>query len=205
MTIILVLLAVFFVVWLVVRFREKSGKGGAAFDGEILTCNGPMTDAYFKTMNRMREEISKRNYEKAGRLVRENMGYIPGFVRETRREYGSFEIFSIPALEQGGTILALLNDDEGLVRMRKIVASTSGIKRWAKIVERHRKDRRLFQAILTAVQTHPNCLQSEVKGLIGETDGRRVANLISYLDKAGKIMRVKDGSSYRLLSPGMEG
>lgn len=119
------------------------------------------------------------------------MEYIPGFVRETRREYGSFEIFSIPALEQGGTILALLNDDEGLVQMRKIV-------------ERHRKDRRLFQAILTAVQTHPNCLQSEVKGLVGETDGRRVANLISYLDKAGKIMRVKDGSSYRLLSPGME-
>lgn len=60
MTIILVLLAVSFVVWLVVRFREKSGKGGAAFDGKILTYNGPMTDAYFRTMNRMREEISKR-------------------------------------------------------------------------------------------------------------------------------------------------
>ena len=206
MTIILAVLGVLFTFWLIARSRGKRGRGKTVFGkGEALTCNGPMTDAYFRTMNPMREAILKRDYEKAGRLVRENLEYIPGFVRETRREYGSFDISSIPALEQGGTILALLNDEDGLVRMREIVASTSGIKRRAKIVERHRRDRRLFQAILNAVQMHPNCLQTEVKGLVGETDGHRVANLISYLEKAGKIMRVKDGSSYRLLPPARHG
>ena len=42
-------------------------------------------------------------------------------------------------------------------------------------------------------------MQTDVKGLVGEKDGRRVANLISYLEKANRIVRVKEGRTYRIL------
>lgn len=81
------------------------------------------SDAYFSTMAQMQAAISKRDYEGAARFVRENLQYISDWVRETRSQFGSFDIRSIPSIEQGGTVLALLGDDEGLARMREIVAS----------------------------------------------------------------------------------
>ncbi len=159
------------------------------------------SDAYFDTMARMQEAVSNRDFEGAARLVRENLHYIPDWVKESCSEYGSFDISSIPALEQGGTVLALVGDDEGLARMREIVVSVPELGSWSEQVERHQHDRRLFQAILAAIAAHPNCLQTEVKELVGEPDGHRVANLLWYLDKAGKVVRVKAGRTYRLLPP----
>lgn len=179
--------------------RKKQGKGTHWSDQSTGT---RATDNYFGTMLQMREAVSKRSYNEAGQFVRENLSFISNWVRETCEEYGCFDISSIPTLETGGTVLALLGDDEGLKRMREIVVSTSELAPWIEKVNRHQQDRELFQAILQAVSAHPNCLQREVKGIIGFPDGRRVANLISYLEKAGKITRIKTGSTYRLVPPG---
>ncbi|MDE0123663.1 MAG: DnaJ domain-containing protein [Bryobacterales bacterium] len=160
-----------------------------------------VSDAYFGSMQRLQTAIAKRDYENAARHVHHNLHHMTNWVREFRREHRSFDISSIPALQQGGTILALVGDDEGLARMREIVASVQELEPWAEAVERHLCDRRLFAAILELIGAQPNCLQTDVKGLIGEKDGRRVANLISYLDKAGKIVRIKSGRTYRLLPP----
>src|SRR4051812_14143328 len=71
-------------------------------------------DSYFETMARMQAAISARQYDEAARLVRQNVSQIPSFVLTTQKEYGEFGIPSIPALEQGGTILALVRDRDGL-------------------------------------------------------------------------------------------
>ncbi len=163
------------------------------------------SDAYFDTMSRMQTAVSQRNFEEAGQLVRRNLDYISGWVKETCRENGSFDIRMIPALQQGGTVLALLGDDQGLDRMREIVSSAPELQPWVEKVGQHQEDRRLFQAILEAVTTHPSCLQTEVKDLVDETDGHRVANLISYLEKSGKIVRIRSGRTYRLLPPDSPG
>ncbi|MCI0430651.1 MAG: J domain-containing protein [Rhodospirillales bacterium] len=162
---------------------------------------GHVSDAYFDTMTRMQTAVSSRDFKGAARLVRKNLQHIPDWVKETRRDYGSFDISSIPALQQGGTVLALVGDEEGLSRMREIVASVPELEPWIKEVERHQNDRLLFMAILNAVATHPNCLQTQVKDLVGVPDGHRVANLISYLGKAGKIVRIKADRTHRLLPP----
>ena len=86
--------------------------------------------------------------------------------------------------------------------MREIVASTVELEPWAENVERHQHDLRLFKMILDVVTTHPNCLQTEVKGLVGEQDVRRVANLIAYLERAGRIIRIRKGRTYKLVLAG---
>lgn len=159
------------------------------------------SSAYFDTMTRMQTAVSNHDFEGAARLVRENLQYIPDWVREASSEYESFDIRSIPSFEQGGTVLALVGDDEGLARMCEIVASAPELAPWAEGVERHQHDRQLFEAILDAVAAHPNCLQTDVKVLVGEADGHRVGHLIGYLEKARKIVRVKAGRTYRLLPP----
>ena len=159
------------------------------------------TDSYFDSMSRMQTAVSDRDFDSAARLVRENLRYIADWVRETCREYGSFDIGTIPALQQGGTMLALVGDDEGLAQMHEVVASVPELAPWLEDVEQHQQDRRLFEAIQQVVVAQPSRLQTEIKSLIGEDDGRRVATLIYYLEQAGKIARVKAGRSYRLLPP----
>ena len=73
---------------------------------------------------------------------------------------------------------------------------------WTDSVKQHLRDLRLFSAILDAVAKYPRCLQTEVKGLVGEADGRRVATLISYLERAGKIVRIRKGRTYEIVLPG---
>ena len=157
---------------------------------------------YFATMGKMQEAIRTRNYERAAELVRDNLKQIPGWVREHCREYGSFDIRSIPAIEKGGRVLAFIGDDEGLVDMHNIVSSMPELRAWTKIVEEHQHDRHLFQAIIEAVRTHPNCLQTDIKNLIREEDARHVANLIAYIERAGKIVRIKTGCTHRLMLTG---
>lgn len=162
-------------------------------------------DAYFDTMGQLQAAVTERKYTEAATLVRENLRHLPALVQEWSRDYGSFDIRSIPALEQGGTVLALVGDDEGLARMRKLVQETPVLRPWAEYVEGHEKDRTLFPAIIEAVHENPNCLQTDVKSIVREVDGRRVARLISYLEKAGALARVKSGRTYKLLPPDSPG
>ena len=161
-------------------------------------------DLYFDTMSRMQKAISSNNFEDAIRLIRLNLRYIPDWVRATRRQYGSLEVSTIPALQQGGTILALAGDKDGLDEMQEIVTSTTELAPWTQSVKQHQDDLLLFGAILDAVTEHPNCLQTEIKELVGEADGRRVARLISYLERAGRIIRIRKGSTYEIVLPGSQ-
>ncbi len=160
------------------------------------------TDFYFENMARIQGAIAAQSFEEAAKYVRASFRYIPDWVSETRQEYGAFDIASIPALQQGGTALALVGDDDGLASMRALVWSTPELEPWREEIERHESDRIMFQSILAAVAENPHCLQTDVKALVGEADGHRIGRLLSYLEKARKLVRVKEGRTYRLLPPG---
>ena len=190
-------------------------------------------DAYFESMSEMQAAITKRQYEKAARLARENLRTIPKWIEEETynasirpainaaldrflgsegeaepkpaNQEGSLLPPSIPVFQQGGTILALVGDEEGLSLMADLAKGTPELGKWIGHVEKHWYNLELFGSILEAVHSHPNCLQKDVKALIGEKDGHRVATLISYLEKAKKVVRVKEGRTYRILPAATKG
>ena len=163
----------------------------------------PATDAYYDSMHKMTEAITNRRYDDAAEYVRENLTHISEWVKEIHLQLKHFREPaippSIPALEQGGKILALAGDEQGLADMMGVVSSIPELAIRIEHIEQHQRDLHLFQAIYDAILAHPNCLQTSVKGLVNEKDGRRVANLISYLEKAGRIARRKEGRTYRLI------
>ncbi|MBM3758245.1 MAG: hypothetical protein FJW38_30250, partial [Acidobacteria bacterium] len=158
-----------------------------------------MSSSYFATISLFRAAISQRDFVKAGRLIRENLEQICVLVEDMNRQFGSFGISSIPVLELGGTILALNGDDEALAEMKRIVSSTPELTPWASHVDRHYQDRKLFEAILAVVAAHPNCRQTDLKHLVGAEDAYRIAYLVSYLDEAGKILRIREKNRHKLV------
>lgn len=173
---------------------RRGGDGGAERQARA-------GDRYFDTMNRMQEAIRSSDFDAAARHVHSNLRQISAWVAQTRSDFGAFDIQSIPALEQGGTVLALQGDDDGLARMREVVDSTPDLAPWRETISQHERDRELFAAILATVGKQPGVFQTDIKTHVGESDGRRVANLLYYLNKAGKVARVKDGRTYKVMLP----
>lgn len=152
----------------------------------------PASRSYYDSMEKMQQAIGKTKYTEAVPLIRTNLEHLAAFVESI---VGKNERVppSIPVLEQGGRILALMGDSEGLKRMREIVAGTNGIEWFLDDVDRHEGDMAMFHSIRQAVKDNPKCLQSDVKIFIGEADGRRVATLIGYLEKSGEITKIREG------------
>ena len=157
------------------------------------------SDLYWQTLGEMQQQISRNDFEGAAESVRRNLEQIPAWAEQMRREYGSVDV-SIPCLEQGGRVLALVGDTSGIGKMQAVVESLPDLKRWGESIGEHKRDVVLFQSIKEAVKANPKCLQTEVKGLVGESDGRRVANLIHYLERHGKVIRTRKGRTYELIS-----
>lgn len=153
------------------------------------------TDDYFNTLGKMEEAISKHEYGRAARLARENLRQLPAADRFLKHEYGALDIY-FPVLHVGGTVLALVGDDDGLSEMRTLITSNHNFEPWADIVKQHEESRVLFAAILEAVQQNPGCRQTDLKSLVGAKDGHRVSTLIGWLEKAGKITREKQEKTY---------
>jgi hypothetical protein len=117
---------------------ESDGETRASAQSPLTT--GASSGEYFTTLVKLQEAISNRHYEHAARLTRENIRQIAAFVHNTQQEYGTFDIRSIPAFEQGGTMLALVGDDEGLKEMQDLVRSLPKLEPWHSTVGRHEED-----------------------------------------------------------------
>ena len=158
-------------------------------------------DAYYSTMEGLQRAISNREYRRAGALVLENLELIPPWVRRAKRDFGDVPP-TIPALEKGGTILALTGDRAGLDRMKETVLQTPELSPWREKVEQHLHDLELVEDIVKVVEDNPGCRQNGIKTLLGIPDARRAATLIQWLAKDGRIIRKKTGKTYELYPPG---
>lgn len=159
--------------------------------------------AYYRASELLEKALRERDYERAALQVRKNLALIPRWLRELRRDrvYRTV-IHSVPELERGGIVLALVGDAKGIARMRRLVATEPELAPWAERVERHDLARRLVPEIENLVRTDPGCLQRGMKRRLGAEDGRLVVLLIEYLERAGRITRVRAHRTWRLFPPG---
>ena len=161
-----------------------------------------MSDRYFETMGHFLTAMQAKDYGTAAQHVRENLDSIPNWIVEMRQNREPFRIKSIPAFEQGGTILALARDKESLARMADIISSHEELHPWHGKPRVHLSDLVMAEAIEDAISANPHCLQTKLKELLQQPDGRQIAKLVSYLEKSGRIVRIKHQRTYRLLPAG---
>ena len=154
------------------------------------------TDLYYFKSRGMQYAISKRDFERAGVLARESLKYVAGFVSETLNSYGIFDIRSIPPLEQGGRILALVGDEDGLSQLEGVVSAISELEPWKAKTAEHWEDLRLFNLIKGHLYD-PILIAFRPKSdiFVEHDNGHRIATLISYLEKDRKIQRIPEGKT----------
>lgn len=182
------------------EFRSGAASEGSA-ETEIaeaalpnLPCKG-----YFKELDRLSQSISDRDYQTAAAAARASLPLLRDWLSNPAGDQDRLDI-RIPALAQGGTMMAITADREGLIELRKLVQEFEHLADYREAADDHFEDLNLFISIRRVVRAKPGTLQNRLKAELGIEDGRRAARLIGYLEKNGEIRREKEGRTYRLFS-----
>ncbi len=159
--------------------------------------------AYFSQLQALQESISDRRYPDAAAAARKSLPLIRKWLEDPRGN-GKRLSLNMPALTQGGTMLAITGDRNGLAMLHDLVSEFDHLEEYRTDAEKHLAAIDLFDAIRKAVAAKPGILQNKMKSEVGVEDGRLVSNLISWLEKAGEISRAKSGKTYALYVDGIE-
>lgn len=156
------------------------------------------TPGYFAAMVSQQTAMRANDFSAAAAFALEGLRLLPGFVAETADAFGRFDIGSIPCLEEGGRIFALTGDATAQAELARVVRQIPELAAWLPLLDRLEHEQVLVPRIVETVGAQPGCLQTDLKTLLAEPDGRLIATLVSFLERAGRIARIREGRSYVL-------
>lgn len=163
---------------------------------EAMSVEMPGGD-YFSLLEKLQSAISKKRYVEAAEAAHLSIAPLRAWLSNLRGDGQRLQL-RIPALQQGGTMMALTGDIEGLLRVRELTEEFDHLEKYRPDAAKHLMSIELFDRIRQLVLSKPGVLQSKVKVELDENDGRHIGNLISWLVKAGEISRVQSGKTYAL-------
>jgi hypothetical protein len=114
------------------------------------------SDNYFQTMGKWAEAKFSGNYKLAADLTLDNIKTIPKFIEEEIDTYGSFGIKSIPALQHGALILALLGRKDELITIKNIIDNIPELTPWILKIDQQIENVDLFKKIVAVISKNHN-------------------------------------------------
>jgi hypothetical protein len=156
------------------------------------------SERYFSLHEQIQSAHKARDYRTVARLARQTYDLLPMFVAAWKREYGRWDIQSSLAVHTGGTVLAVLQDEDGVQELQRTLAEVNELKPWRPVGDAAAADLKLVSRILGIVAAAPGVRQGDLRKQLPDADGRRIAALASWLEKAGRLRRVRNGKDYEL-------
>lgn len=126
---------------------------------------------------------------------------VPSMIKETVTQYGRFDLSSIPPIETGCVLAAVLGDADALDKFESVVNAHHELAAWREAVDGGRRDMMLVTAIRAHLSSNPGAIQSELGRTLG-CEGREASRLVGYMNQAGQVRRDKSGRSYALFLSG---
>ena len=165
-----------------------------------------VVDRYFELSMEIEAGKRDRDYPRAIRAARATYEILAAVVRQWKREYGRFDINTSHAVHTAPKLMAVMEDRDGIRELRAVLESVKDLHDWLPSAEEAEADVEVVPRIMALVQAEPGILQSSLKtrlpGGIGADAGSAASNLAAWLEKAGRLQRVKKGPSYQLYPAG---
>jgi hypothetical protein len=122
---------------------------------------------------------------------------IPALIKETKHDFGSFDLKSIPAIEIGLIFWAVFENRSKITKIQNLVNQYPDLEPWKNNVNESFETLDLVNKIMGLLK-ESSIKQNEIKLMIGQIDGKKVSNILYYLDLIGKVERVKNGNTYEV-------
>ena len=176
---------------------------------EVAGSSGPErssldTATYFALVDSIRTWQSKREYHQMLECCAQSLPLLPSLVRDCRRQYGAFDISSIPAIEVGCRYWAALGDCDNLRQVAEAVDQVAILKEeWGDVVQTAYSDMDLAVRIQACIVQNPGVLQNKLNKVV-VAPGKDTARIINTLVNLGKVVRTRSGKTYELRVAGID-
>ena len=149
-------------------------------------------DRYYERMLEP-DELRKRGQTvQALASALELSALIPSVIKETETIHGGFDLSSIPPIETGSLLAAILGDAGALDKIELLVTAHEDSCPGGDMVDRARKDMALLAAIKDHLAANPGAMQSE----LGHSQLRRASGVeIGGLHEPGRSSPTRDAGS----------
>jgi len=118
-------------------------------------------------------------------------------VADEKRQYGDFNIASIPAIEIALKYWAALRDLGKIQIVERMIDNLPELEPWKKEVRAAYANAKFSKAILAFIGEHPGTRQNRLGKAIG-ISGQTLRWLVYYLERTGSLRRDKQGNTYGL-------
>ncbi|HKK21705.1 MAG TPA: hypothetical protein VJ983_09550 [candidate division Zixibacteria bacterium] len=126
------------------------------------------------------------------------LSLIEPLVKNEVEQFGVFGLQSIPAIELGATLHAILGSRGQLANIKDVVDFFPELEPWRAVVEKAFLMGRLAEEIVTHIGSNPGALQKNLKKTLTGYDSRLISEVVFYLNICGKLRREKSGNSNAL-------
>jgi hypothetical protein len=149
----------------------------------------------------IRATQSKRDYPRMLECCAQSLPLLPSLVSDTRRQFGAFDICSIPAIEVGCRYWAALQDGSRLQQVAEVVNLVPALKHgWGDVVDAAVADMKLAARIEECLAKSPGLLQTKLGKAVG-APGKDTARIVATLTNLGRVVRTPSGKTYELRRP----
>ena len=157
-----------------------------------------LTDLYYSLLTKIQEEKKNRDFKKMSMYAQMSLGLIEPLILRSRIVDGSFDLGSIPALEEPLPYYAINGYGGEIQNIEEIVEFLPELSPWKEAVNEAKETASLASRLLKTINDSPGTLQKDIKKLVNVEDGKKVANVLYYMELYEKIRKEKSGNTNQL-------
>lgn len=163
----------------------------------------PHSDAYFAALDAFHEAMATRRYPDAATQALIGIEHLAGFIQESKKQdkAAGMDFFMppiVPAIDSGGQIFALLDDKASLKRLEQVIRGARELQDCRSAPAEFEHARKRFRALERLVEQQPGIRQDKVKASFAAESGRVLSTALDWLEKAGRIIRKREGRTWTL-------
>ncbi|MEM2991331.1 MAG: hypothetical protein QXQ02_09150, partial [Halobacteria archaeon] len=145
-----------------------------------------LADAYYELLSKTEECKRKRDFNKMLEHCQVSISLLEPLIEQTKKEFGTLDINSIPAIEFGSTFWAIYGAEGQLLNLKEEVEYLPELRPWKETVDRAFIMKGFASRIYQHVKNNEGCLQKELKKTLGVEDGRMLSNVVYYMELVRK-------------------
>ncbi|MEQ9378289.1 MAG: hypothetical protein RIG68_24065 [Imperialibacter sp.] len=157
-----------------------------------------LNDMYFTIIGQIAAAEKEGKIDELLMHCQASLALLESLIKYCKKEYGRFDIKTIPALDKGLIYFAINGNTRQLKNIQDVVNYFDELHTYADDVETAFARRELAAKIFRYVKANSNCRQTDLKRNLNLEDGCLISTTVHYMEKAGKLKRIREGGKILL-------
>lgn len=151
-------------------------------------------EAYYGLLDKINKAKRDKDMDKLFMFSQMSLGLFGALIKYEKKEFGSFGITEIPALDEGFFIAVVRGLKGQIQNFKDVVSYYKELEQWKINFDEIEK----LSEVVNYIKTNSSCLQKDLKKIF-DIEPYLLARCAIYLESCGLIKREKEGNSFKLI------